>query len=296
MLPAGLDVVDARSADAYVAGHVPGSASLPWKGDDGLRDRLFQLPPPGDQARLGLVVDAADRDAVLEFLLSKRYTVPPEHVLVPDGAEPAIRALLSETGERPHARLWRPVPFVAETIDEIEQHLAGEHGPAAHSGPWTALDVGCGAGRNAVFMAMRGSWHIDCIDNYPSMLDNTRRLGEAHRVADALTIENVDVRKPEPLTGRQYDMVLVGSFLLRGLFPLLADLVRPGGVIVYVHFLQGAQFVGKCTPKKDSSLLNEGELATVFGPEAGFLVMRDERTEATDGRPVAQFLAAKKRS
>ncbi len=57
----------------------------------------------------------------------------------------------------------------------VEQHLAGLP-------PGTAIDLGAGEGRNAVWLAQKG-WEVTAVDFSPVGLEKGRRLAEDHNVA-----------------------------------------------------------------------------------------------------------------
>ncbi len=90
-----------------------------------------------------------------------------------------------------------------------------------------------------------------------------------------------------------FHLVHVARFLHKPLLAQLARWVAPGGWIVYMAFADGAQFVGKCTPKHPKHLVFPGELAAVFGAAAGFETppARDGIMPIEDGRPACDFVA-----
>lgn len=81
---------------------------------------------------------------------------------------------------------------------------------------------------------------------------------EAHAcekiVAD---IEN----EPWPMTGRQFDAVVVTNYLWRPLMPTLLASLAEGGVLLYETFAHGNETVGK--PSRPDFLLRPGELLQV---------------------------------
>ncbi|MDQ2751139.1 MAG: class I SAM-dependent methyltransferase [Actinomycetota bacterium] len=93
------------------------------------------------------------------------------------------------------------------------------------------LDVGCGAGSFASRLAVR-SRHVDAIDQAPHMV----------ALARARVPANVDVRVEDVTTGllpsARYDAVTSISVLhhleLMQVLPLLAETLRPGGLLVAV--------------------------------------------------------------
>lgn len=100
-------------------------------------------------------------------------------------------------------------------------------------GPGTALDVGCGEGADAIWLAERG-WHVTAIDVSAKALDRAARAAAAADVG-------VDWRDVglEEVTTSTYDLVSVFyPALLRGdgsVIDTLLDRVAPGGVLLVVH-------------------------------------------------------------
>lgn len=92
----------------------------------------------------------------------------------------------------------------------------------------------------------------------------------------------------------KFDLVLCCRFLVRALLPKLREMLNPGGFIVYSTFLDlpGVRAFGR--PAGPDHLLLPGELAGQhFGPEQGFIVLRDEVVCTSDGREVSWFVARK---
>lgn len=119
------------------------------------------------------------------------------------------------------------------------------------------LDIACGHGRHMAWFAQR-SHPVVGIDRSPEAIDAVAHLGEAI-VAD---IEN----GPWPLALgtqiRQFDAVIVTNYLWRPLFPVMAQSVAPGGVLIYETFAAGNETVGK--PSRPDFLLQPAELLRAF--------------------------------
>lgn len=113
----------------------------------------------------------------------------------------------------------------------------------------TVLDVACGSGRHASYLAARGL-----------------RVTGADRDAEALDALPPGVERlqadlesgPWPLPGRQFDLVLVANYLWRPLFSTFLASVAPGGWYVHETFAEGQQHLGR--PRNPDFLLRPGEL------------------------------------
>ena len=146
-----------------------------------------------------------------------------------------------------------------------------------------ALDVACGAGRHAVWLALAG-FDTYAIDRNAIAIaalneDAARRGLTLHaQVAD---LENDDVS----LGVAQYDIVVVVHYLHRPLFPALHRSLRAGGVLVYETFTTAQAARGK--PTNPDFLLREGELRELVVPLS---VVRYREGEY-EGRFVASVIA-----
>ena len=119
-----------------------------------------------------------------------------------------------------------------------------------------ALDLACGLGANALFMARRGL-HTQAWD---WSREAVRRL-EAAAQGLTLTAQVRDVVQapPEP---RSFDVVVVSRFLERGLLPALANALRPGGLLFYQTFTR--ERVDDTGPNRPQFRLAENELLERF--------------------------------
>ncbi|HUQ63337.1 MAG TPA: class I SAM-dependent methyltransferase [Acidimicrobiales bacterium] len=116
------------------------------------------------------------------------------------------------------------------------RHLVNETNDLA---PGTALDVGCGEGADAIWLAECG-WRVRAIDLSTVALQraagNADRVGAA--VAERITWDHVDLLEWDPGRGR-YDLVSsqythLRSGARRVVFDQLAAAVAPGGTLLIV--------------------------------------------------------------
>jgi SAM-dependent methyltransferase len=104
---------------------------------------------------------------------------------------------------------------------------------ASRLAPGTALDVGCGEGSDAVWLASQG-WHVTATDLSQVALDR----GKAHEPTGRVTWLQADILAWTPPVGA-FD--LVASHFLhfdatdrQAVFRKLADAVKPGGTLLVV--------------------------------------------------------------
>ena len=184
---------------------------------------------------------------------------------------------LTETGNK-YTRLWQPNEFLIDAVSQIKRPIA--------TNPPRALDVACGSGRDAVYLAMQG-YNVDAIDILPDAL--TKAADLARRCSVQLTPREVDLERDPHLPAEQYDLVMVFRYLQRSLFPSLVSAIRPGGYIIYETFHERNLQTGH-KPRNPAHLLKTGELRTAFGE---FEILIDRDGVERDGRFFSSILARK---
>lgn len=121
-----------------------------------------------------------------------------------------------------------------------------------------ALDVACGNGRNALFLASQG-YTVDAIDIAASAL----ALGRQRAFSLGLRVNWVQADlDSNPLSEAAYDLIVVSFYINRALAPSLVDTLRPGGALVYEHHLKVPQPVDG--PTKPEHRFAPGELKRLF--------------------------------
>lgn len=152
-----------------------------------------------------------------------------------------------------------------------------------------ALDLACGLGANALWLAERG---LDVVarDLSPVAIERLEREAAARGLRIEARVRDVCALPPEP---GAFDVILVSHFLERDLAPALMDALRPGGLIFYQTFSREA--VTNCGPSNPAFRLAGNELLDLFRP----LLVRFYREEGRAGDPgrgtrdIAQLIAQK---
>jgi SAM-dependent methyltransferase len=148
-----------------------------------------------------------------------------------------------------------------------------------------ALDVACGRGRHALFLAEHG-WMVRALDRDAHAIDALR--SEAARRGLAVQADVVDLEAADTDLGREaYDLIVVVHYLHRPLFPALLQALAPGGYLLYETFTVDQARRGR--PSNPDFLLRHGELRERLAPLA---VLR-ERDGDFEGRDVASVVARK---
>lgn len=176
---------------------VPGAVWIPWTE---LRERRGELPPRGSRVRV-----IGPPEAVAEL-----RTLGYEVVVEPDSApsEAGVRRLFSID---PLLEVWTP-------------DAAG-----------VAVDLGCGIGRNAVWLAARG-WRVVALDRLEKMARGAEELGRRY----GAEVEGRTGYVEEALaSGESFDLALLLFCWDRAFLPVLAGAVRPGGRLIVATFAEG---------------------------------------------------------
>jgi SAM-dependent methyltransferase len=263
----GRSILDTRPAADFVAGHVPGAASIPL---EELKARSHELPP--SSTPLDIVDDEASRiQAAATILRGRGHDVR------------ALRCSAQSLTQRgpSRMRLWRPNAFLVECLDRISAADDGDR-PGRPSCR-RALDVACGAGRDAVYLAMRG-FDVEAIDILPEAIERAVDLAARHHVT--LRARVCDVRQIV-LPAGAYDLISVMRFLHRPLWPRLRQALAPGGYLICEAYHMTNLRTG-LPPRKRQHLVDSGELvAAMQGLEV--LVVADPVKH--DGRALSRLLA-----
>jgi len=148
-----------------------------------------------------------------------------------------------------------------------------------------ALDLACGTGANALFLARHGlhaqAWDLSAV----AVKTINRLAGDLSLVAQQ---RDVVVEPPLPST---FDVVCVAHFLERELCPMISAALRPGGLLFYQTFTRDR--VDDTGPSTGRYRLAPNELLQLFNG----LFVRHYREDGVVGdvnqgvRNVAQLIA-----
>lgn len=269
-------ILDLRSASEYQAGHLQNSTWLTWQA---LPESLNELPAL--PAKLFLIGDKEEIEAATLFLDGKGYEV--NGSLVIESSE----AMLNWSKQLPglvvlgkeSKNLWSPSPLVKEFVEQLD------FDPKAIKPRSTALDLGCGGGRDSVFLARHG-WQVTGIDQEVRVLKRAKQL--ATKSGASVKFKCCDLKKSGCFPEGKFDLVTVVRYLNRDLFRQIDATIAPGGYLVYQTFSCGAEAFG--SPKNPNFILQVGELSEVF---SDYRIIIDRIDKLEDGRPIASFIAQK---
>lgn len=121
-----------------------------------------------------------------------------------------------------------------------------------------ALDLACGLGANALFMAERGL-QVEAWDISGVAIEKLQTRASQRKLAITAVVRDVEAAFPATA---EFDVICVSRFLFRPLLPMLVSALRPNGLLFYQTFnrekLQGGG------PDNPAYLLAPNELLRHF--------------------------------
>lgn len=154
---------------------------------------------------------------------------------------------------------------------------------APHLTPGTAVDLACGTGRNALYLAKRG-WQVTAVDGSETAVEVVRRRAAARNLK--IHTQVADLASPGfTMPADAFDLIVIAFYLQRDLFAKAKAAVRPGGVILAIaHTPESGE-------KWSEKRARPGELRGFFD---GWQILSDYEGPSRDPahrRPVAEIAA-----
>jgi tellurite methyltransferase len=179
---------------------------------------------------------------------------------------------------------WRPFPDApAPWLSENRSLVIGAPGRRA-------LDVACGDGRNAVYLARCG-FDVDAVDISDVAIDALQAAATARGLP--INPYRQDLER-DVLPVAQYDVIVQINYLQRDLFAALGQALTPGGILVFETVTRA--HVEALGNRFDARfLLNHNELAGAF---PGLCVRRSSEgvvVRSGRSRAVASLVAQRPR-
>ena len=191
--------------------------------------------------------------------------------------------------------------LAANEAAEVPAGILTELWPLLPAG--AALDLACGRGRNALFLAEHGR-HVTAVDWSGVALGVLEERAKALEIP-VRRIQRLDEAKTPTRAGidllqadmeavalpvNRYSVILCVRYLQRSLFSQIGRALRPGGMLLFETYTK-AQLDFSGGPRDPAHLLNNGELRRAF-PELEVLFYRELRAE----QGIASLAARKPRS
>jgi len=152
----------------------------------------------------------------------------------------------------------------------------------------SALDVACGRGRHALWLAARGLETL-AVDRNPQAVAVVNEEAVRRGLPLQAVVMDLEGGSVNGLN-EAFDVITVVHYLHRPLFPLLRNALKPGGFLVYETFTAAQAERGK--PTNPAFLLNVGELRELVSP----LEIVVEREGDFEGKMLASVIARRPRA
>lgn len=154
---------------------------------------------------------------------------------------------------------WNALYSQSNTGDDSVTAVLNEHAFLLPQ-TGTALDLACGLGGNAVFLAQHGL-AVTALDISSVAINKLTRYAAEHK----LTI-NADQQHitPESLKANRFDVIVVSRFLDRTLMNAIIDALKPNGLLFYQTFTR--EKATDTPPHNPDYLLANNELLALFAP------------------------------
>ncbi len=129
----------------------------------------------------------------------------------------------------------------------------------------SALDIACGAGGNAIFLANHGLT-TQAIDISDIAIEQLNAKNVPRLTANCQDVEKNHQLTPHIKPGSQgyFDVIIVSCYLYRELCPVIIEALAPGGLLFYQTFHHQKQSTSG--PSNCKFLLKNNELLELFKP------------------------------
>lgn len=166
-----------------------------------LARRSYELPAKGMHVR---VADCAEASATVDWLKERGWTAEITSVTwFADGALPLA--------------LWRPNDILLSLLESLPT-------------PARAIDLGCGSGRDAIFLASKGTKVTAC-DHLPDALDMGRRLAARYDLSEEIEWEQTETRSKIESIADSPQLTLLHFHFHPIFLPTLARRLCPGSLV-----------------------------------------------------------------
>lgn len=266
-----MPLIDCRSETAFLRSHHKQAINIPT---EKLLAHMHLLPRNTIPIRLCGTGDELKQAKA--FLQEKGYQIE-DVIKWSSEMETQLISMNQLTQGNSDVCYWQAATVVQKFID-LTPGITGK-----------GLDIGCGAGRDSVFLAKHG-WQMTGIDRNPEALQRLDILAASQNTQVEHCLLDTETGK-DPFVqfdDQSFDLICVVRYLHRPLFPYIKRLLKPKGYIVYQTFMQGCEAFG--SPKNPNFLLKPNELADIFDH---YQIIVDEVIQLDDGRPMSMFIAQK---
>ncbi len=124
----------------------------------------------------------------------------------------------------------------------------------------TALDLACGLGANATFLATHGL-AVTALDISKVAINKLSQYATQHTLNIKAYEQKIDL---DSFTDFAFDVIVVSRFLDRRLSNAIIEALKPDGLLFYQTFTK--EKTAPTSPSNPDYLLNRNELLTLFSP------------------------------
>jgi len=149
-----------------------------------------------------------------------------------------------------------------------------------------ALDVACGRGHNALWLASAGV-RVTGVDHSPEALTCARACAARRRLPADFQALDLEAGAPFPGGPGHWGLIIVFHYLYRGLYAPLQESLAPGGFLLFKTHLAHPLRAPGSRPRREEFLLRPGELLAAFPA----LAVLDYREWTATGGAFAALLA-----
>ena len=147
---------------------------------------------------------------------------------------------------------YQPRKEVSALIKAVASEENGEHK--------RCLDIACGNGRNAVFLAKKG-YDVDAVDVSKVALEMARKRADENNVEVNWILSDLNIFQ---FVENEYDLIVVDFYLCgNDMIENIKKSLKIGGTIVYEHHLQTENEVYR-GPSENRDRLGSNELLEFF--------------------------------
>jgi tellurite methyltransferase len=166
----------------------------------------------------------------------------------------------------------RPSPLVVESTRRLV--------------PGPALDLACGPGRNALYLAEQG-WRVTAVDGSAVAIGILRDLARERRLSIDARVADLEAGE-FILENHAYILVLSCYYLQRSLIRGIKSSLQPGGLLIAITRIAGTEW-----PQGTATRAYPGELRELFGRWEILHYREDDPGESCDRAAVAELVARK---
>jgi len=159
-----------------------------------------------------------------------------------------------------------------------------------------AVDVACGAGRHALYLARHG-WRVEAMDISDVALDNLAATARAEGLDITCVVRDFEPEPPAAVPSfdeGRYDLAVVMRDTNLPLLAQLARALRPGGYLIAEAYLKADGPDGG--PRNPAYRVAPGEFEAAVARDLGVVESREGMATGRGGMPAAVVQVVARRS